>query len=341
MFTFGIYRTICIDVLLILTFWIANLGTLTDFLWGFPIGTVFLIGTFVRLKQTVKVNLELIEKKVISLSDGNLTDIIRRNVLNDKTEIGRIAHAVSKLRKSMMQMVSQTKNYAGSLAKSSKELSASSEQMAQSASEQASSFEEISATVEEITANIQQNTDNAKEAENISVGAAKDINELSKTSQQSLQDIRNISEKIGLINDIAFQTNILSINAAIEAAAAGVQGKGFAVVANEVKKLAEKSKNAADEIGSLAGTSVGVTIEAEKLMENIIPGIKQTASLVQEINTASMEQNSGAMQINDSIQKLNPVTQQNAAAAEEISANAEQLARHAEGLSKLIAFYKF
>jgi len=339
-FIFGMIWFINQTLLIHLAYWFGSFGDMSDFLWGFPIGITFVIASFVFLNRLIKTNLQLIEDKIISLSNGNLTNNIQGKILKDKTEIGNIARATIKLSSSLSQIVVNIKDHSKLIAEASQQLSMNSEQLSQSASEQASSFEEISSTMEEISANIQHNTDNAKEAEKISVASSKDINEVSVTSQQSLQDIRNISGKIGIINDIAFQTNILAINAAIEAAAAGEHGKGFAVVALEVKKLAEKSKNAADEIGHLAETSVGVTVEAEKLMENIIPGIKKTAGLVQEINTASQEQNNGAIQINDAIQKLNPITQQNAATAEETAANAQQLAEQTEVLKEIISFYK-
>ncbi|MEN8120187.1 MAG: methyl-accepting chemotaxis protein [Bacteroidota bacterium] len=340
LFTIGLIWITCQSIVVHIAYGVGLLGVLTDLLWAFPIGMGFVVAGFVFLNKLVKVNLETINKKIISLSKGDLTDIIEGKVLNDKSEIGNIARAIVELNSSFLKITENIKSYSESLTASSQQLSASAEQISQSATEQASSFEEISSTMEEISANIQQNTDNAKEAENISVTSSNDVNQVSKTSQESLDNIRNISEKISIINDIAFQTDILAINAAIEAAAAGEHGKGFAVVALEVKKLAEKSKKAADEISSLADKSVGVTVEAEKLMENVIPGIKKTATLVQEINIASQEQNNGAMQINDAVQKLNPVTQQNAASAEETAANAQQLSSQAKGLNDLLSFFK-
>ena len=149
--------------------------------------------------------------------------------------------------------------------------------------------------MEEMVANIQQNTDNAQEAEKISQKVNEGVNKVGFAAQESLSSIKNIAEKIGIINDIAFQTNILALNAAVEAARASEQGRGFAVVAAEVRKLAERSKVAADEIVALSTKSVNVTENASQLMEALIPEIERTAKLVQEIAAASMEQSSGAV----------------------------------------------
>ena len=195
--------------------------------------------------------------------------------------------------------------------------------------------------MEEMAANIQQNTENAQRTDNISNKVSQGVKEVGSASKESLVSIKNIAEKISIINDIAFQTNILALNAAVEAARAGEHGKGFAVVAAEVRKLAERSKIAADEIVSLASTSVEVTEGSAKLLETLIPDIGETARLVQEITSASIEQSSGANQVNNAIQQLNHVVQQNAEASQQMAHSSEELKTFADGLKKTIRYFKY
>ena len=178
------------------------------------------------------------------------------------------------------------------------------------------------------------------QTEKISVSSSQGMNNVATAAQESLVSVREITEKINIINDIAFQTNILALNAAVEAARAGEYGKGFAVVAAEVRKLAERSKIASDEIVTLSQKSRNVTEESGELVEKILPEIEKTSKLVQEIAAASQEQNSGADQVNSAIQQLNQVTQQNAAASEEMATSSEELSGQATQLKELISFFK-
>lgn len=219
------------------------------------------------------------------------------------------------------------------------QFSSSSQQLSQGASEQAASVEEISSSMEEMVSNIQQNSDNAKQTETISNSSAQVVGQVDRSSKESLQAVNEIVQKINIINDIAFQTNILALNAAVESARAGESGKGFAVVASEVRKLAERSKIAADEIDHLSKSSLNITTETGNIMQQLIPEILKTSKLVQEIAAASLEQNSGAEQVNSAIQQLNRITQENAATAEEMATSAEELLSQAEQLTEMISFF--
>jgi methyl-accepting chemotaxis protein len=272
------------------------------------------------------------------IADGDLSRVKDVKVAND--EVGMVYFAFKKMVENLSDIVDNIKSGAQSIAGASTEISSGSQQLSSGASEQASSAEEVSSSMEQMAANIQQNTDNAQQAEKISLTVSQGVQKVSTASRESLDSIQNIAAKIGIINDIAFQTNILALNAAVEAARAGEHGRGFAVVAAEVRKLAERSKIAADEIVALASRSVSVTEEASELMGNLIPEIERTAKLVQEISAASMEQSTGADQVNTAIQQLNQVTQQNAASSEELATSAEELSSQAEQMKELVSYFR-
>jgi len=261
--------------------------------------------------------------------------------------ISKRTDEIGMLSKSFSSLVDNLKNVAGTVisgadnvATASQQISSSAQQISQGASEQASSAEEVSSTMEQMSSNIQQNVDNSSLTEKISTQAAEGISGVKTASQESLRSIKKIAEKITIVNDIAFQTNILALNAAVEAARAGEHGKGFAVVASEVRKLAERSKIAADEIVSLSRDSVSVTEDSVNQMNEIIPQIENTAKLLQEISSSIFEQNVGANQVNAAIQQQNQVTQQNAAASEEMATSSEELAGQADQLRDAIEFFK-
>ena len=212
--------------------------------------------------------------------------------------------------------------------------------MSQGANEQAASVEEVSSTMEQMTANIQQNNQNAKQSQKISISAQEGITDVNERSQKAVAATKKISEKIDIINDIAFQTNILALNAAVEAARAGEQGRGFAVVAAEVRKLAENSKRAAEEIVGLSKNGLTLTQESGEKLAEMLPEIEKTTSLVQEIAAASSEQANGAEQVNNAMQQLNSVSQQNAAASEELAGNAEEMSSQTDQLKDIIQFFK-
>ena len=291
----------------------------------------------VLITNMIKKPLQDAIKKVVLIAEGRLD--IKFDKDKSQNEIGILNNSLSDLSTRLLTIMSDVYTNADHLVVASQQFGSTSQQMSQGASEQASSAEEVSSSMEEMAANIQQNTDNAQQTEKISTEASTGIEKVASSAQESLDSIRQIAEKITVVNDIAFQTNILALNAAVEAARAGEHGRGFAVVAAEVRKLAERSKVAADEIVDLSTQSLRVTEEAGGLMAKIMPDIEKTSKLVQEIAAASMEQNSGADQVNSAIQQLNQVTQQNAAASEELATNSEELASQAQQLKEGIAYF--
>ncbi len=288
----------------------------------------------------VKMNkkpLENVIEKVRLLSEGKLDTKFDKT--DAKNEIAVINNSLIELSSKLKGIIKEIGENANTLAVASQQLSRTSEQLSQGAYEQASSVEEVSSTMEQMTSNIEQNSENAGQTENISLSAQDGIRAVKETTGEAIKANRIISDKIQIINDIAFQTNLLALNAAVEAARAGEYGRGFSVVASEVRKLAERSKVAADEIVFLMQKTLNISEGAGKKMDETLPSVEKTTLLVQEITAASREQNSGAVQVNNALNQLNSVTQQNAASAEEMSSSSEELARQAEQLQALISVF--
>ncbi len=236
-------------------------------------------------------------------------------------------------------VVSNVSEIADELTFKSLELSQSSSEIASGSNEQAASTEQVSASMEEMVSNINQTAFNAQNAATIALKAEAGITEGKSTFDMTVSAMREIAAKISIIGEIAQKTDILAINAAIEAARAGVHGRGFAVVAGEIRKLAENSQKAAAEINTVVDKSVNIAERSAKQMQELVPQIQQNSIFVQEINMASKEQNSGADQINNAIQELTKVTQQNSISASSLSESSFVVSRQAEMLKETINFF--
>jgi len=269
------------------------------------------------------------------ISGGDLTVSVKR--LSDKDSLGiALETMVEKLR----SVVSETSSATQNVAAGSEQLSSASEQLSQGATEQASATEEAAASMEEMASNIKQTAENASQTEKIARQSAKDAQASGEAVSKAVGAMQTIAEKITVVQEIARQTDLLALNAAVEAARAGEHGRGFAVVASEVRKLAERSQAAANEINALSTDTVRTAQDAGVMLSKLVPDIRRTAELVEEISAACREQDVGANQVNLAIQQLDKVTQQNAAAAEQMSSTSEELASQSEELQASISFFR-
>ena len=269
-------------------------------------------------------------------------------------EFGRLLRGMGEMEDTLTDLVSRIKGATDSIMVASSQIAAGNMDLSSRTEEQASSLEQTAASMEELTSTVKQNADNARQANQLALSAsgvavkggsvvAQVVDTMSAINASS----RKIVDIIGVIDGIAFQTNILALNAAVEAARAGEQGRGFAVVAAEVRNLAQRSAAAAKEIKTLIGDSVDKVEEGSKqvaqagqTMEEIVGSVKRVTDIMGEIAAASQEQTLGIEQINQAITQMDQVTQQNAALVEEAAAAAQSLQEQASGLSQVVSVFK-
>ncbi|MBC3871203.1 methyl-accepting chemotaxis protein [Undibacterium oligocarboniphilum] len=327
----------------------------TTFIWVDMLGVCGgLIAVFVSayfLLRAISQPLHQALRQFGAIGNGDLTQQLKPA---SKDEMGELVAGLENMRQSLVQTVTMVRQGSSSIAISAEEIATGNMDLSSRTEQQAASLEETASSMEELTSTVQQNADNARQANTLALTASevatkggKVVGDVVHTMSSIKDSSKKIFDIIGVIDGIAFQTNILALNAAVEAARAGEQGRGFAVVASEVRNLAQRSANAAKEIKELISNSVDKIEEGSQLVDNagktmdeIVVSIKSVADIMAEITAASAEQSDGINQVNQAITKMDEATQQNAALVEEAAAAAGSMREQAENLNQAVGIFK-
>jgi len=319
---------------------------------------LFAIGTYllIALAQVNKLGMDRLSSTIERVASGDLSVRIQppRGVLNQKTEIGRIWSAMVQMGTNLLDIVGQVRASAEHIANGAHEIASGYSDLSQRTEEQASTLEETAASMEELSATVKQNADHCRQANSRAADngthaeeAGTSMRRVTDTMSRIESGSKKIAEIIGLIEGIAFQTNILALNAAVEAARAGEHGRGFNVVATEVRSLAQRSAQAADEIKALISAStkdvssgVALATQAQDAVDRAARGTREVRELLDSISRASEEQNAGVVEIGKALSQLENVTQQNAALVEEGAAASTTFEQEATRLIDVVGAFK-
>jgi methyl-accepting chemotaxis protein len=316
-----------------------NIIGLIHLIWALPLAIGLMIYGVVLVRNEIRV-LQTLTNKLSILSEGHLNVTIDQNFMKKENEMGEISRAMHKLLNILRETVNTIKMGSSSILQASQSTNQVALMLTSGTSESSASSEQISAALEEMLATITENSESSLQTHSKSQKASENLIKSLEIYRMAVNSVVEISNKIKIVSEIANQTKLLSLNAAIEAARAGNRGRGFAVVADEVRRLAEHSEASASEINSLAKETVNLVMQSSHILEGTIPEITSAVSLVSEIAQATMQQKAGAEQINNSMAQFSEITQKTSTIAEELSAGSEELREQAMQLDHSVAFFK-